>query len=75
MTNDQCDFCGRLLPDQEPAGNRGPNENVYCSLGCCQAHELENLLATEGIADEEEPLEVPVGVCQERFDMAQLAAA
>lgn len=74
MPNEQCDYCGRILPDQDTDGTRSPSENVFCSIGCCQAHELHAALQSEGISGCEDDAEAPA-LGPDAFDMVQLAAA
>jgi hypothetical protein len=71
--NSQCDFCGRLLPDQTEDGTRSPLAPAFCSAGCSLAHATSVALCLAP-AYPDEP-EVVVGVEPETFDMGQLCPA
>lgn len=72
MSNIQCDFCGRILPDQDLFEQRAPNQNYFCSYGCLQAHELATMFQTAPVYPQFDEQET---IPPDAFDMAQMCAA
>lgn len=50
--NDECQYCGRVLQDQELPLNLPPGRDLFCSLGCKDAHGAE--VATPEPDDEDD---------------------